>query len=88
MDPAVESYRACAGFPTEGKFGLISQVRRAAASVSANIAEGFRRWNSREFARFLAIGSGSLRELETHLRIAQRLGYIGSSTETAPGVYR
>ena len=79
MDLAVESYRACAGFPTEEKFGLISQVRRAAASVPANIAEGFRRWNSPEFARFLAIGSGSLRELETHLRIAQRLGYISEA---------
>ncbi|SRR5258708_5515824 len=76
MDLAVESYRACASFPSDEKFGLISQIRRAATSVPANIAEGFGRWNSREFSRFLAIASGSLRELETHLQIAQRLGYL------------
>ena len=76
MDLTVESYRASASFPSDEKFGLISQIRRAATSVPANIAEGFGRWNSREFSRFLAIASGSLRELETHLQIAQRLGYL------------
>jgi four helix bundle protein len=79
MDLAVESYRASATFPPDEKFGLISQIRRAATSVPANIAEGFGRWNSREFSRFLAIGSGSLRELETHLRIAHRLGYLSEA---------
>ena len=76
MDLTVESYRASASFPSDEKFGLISQIRRAATSVPANIAEGFGRWNSREFSRFLAIASSSLRELETHLQIAQRLGYL------------
>ena len=57
-------------------FGLRDQLRRAAVSVMANIAEGFGRWNSRDFARFLAIASGSLRELETHLVIVRRLGVV------------
>lgn len=79
MDLAVASYRASADFPQDEKFGLVSQIRRAATSVPANIAEGFGRWNSREFARFLSIAGGSLRELETHFHIAQRLGYLSAS---------
>lgn len=76
IDLTVQSYRVTSGFPAEEKFGLVSQIRRAAASIPANIAEGFGRWNQREFARFLAIASGSLRELETHFLVASRLGYI------------
>jgi four helix bundle protein len=78
MDLVVTSYRVSAAFPPEEKFGMTAQIRRAATSIPANIAEGFGRWNSREFARFLSIASGSLRELNTHLLIAQRLKYLSS----------
>jgi four helix bundle protein len=56
---------------------------RACASVPANIAEGFGRWNSREFTHFLSISSGSLRELETHLVIACRLGFLSNNSTDA-----
>src|SRR5260370_8983924 len=83
MELLLLSYLACEAFPNEERFALTPQIRRAATSVTANIAEGFGRWNAREFARFLAISSGSLRELETHFLIAQRLAYI-SPTRVSP----
>jgi len=76
MDLVEASYKLSSRLPPDERFGLISQIRRAATSVPANIAEGFGRWNARDFARFVAIASGSLRELETHFIIVQRLGYL------------
>lgn len=66
-------YKLSAVLPSDERYGLTSQIRRAATSVAANIAEGFGRWNAADFARSLAIASGSLRELETHLIIVERL---------------
>ena len=83
MDLVEACYELSSALPGDERFGLTSQIRRAATSIPANIAEGFGRWNTREFARFLAISCGSLRELETHVIIAQRLGYV-SEAMTGP----
>jgi len=80
MDLVESSYKLSSRLPPDERFGLISQIRRASTSIPANIAEGFGRWNARDFARFAAIASGSLRELETHFIIVQRLGFLGKST--------
>ena len=66
-------YRLSAKFPTAEKFGLTSQIRRAAVSVAANIAEGAERDGTREFLQFLGIASGSLAETETFLILAEKL---------------
>lgn len=83
MNLVEASYRLSAHLPPDERFGLTSQIRRAATSVPANIAEGFGRWNAPDFARFVSIASGSLRELETHIYIAQRLGYLDKQTVEA-----
>lgn len=72
-------YRQSKRFPAEEKFGLTSQVRRAAVSIAANIVEGAARPSESDFARFLVIAYGSTRELEYELSIATRLGYLTPS---------
>jgi four helix bundle protein len=76
----IEVYKATERFPREEKFGLTSQVRRAAFSIPTNIAEGAARRSSREFVYFLSNAQGSASEVETELLIANRLGYLGDST--------
>lgn len=69
-------YNETASFPTDEKFGLTNQLRRASVSIPSNIAEGSSRSSNKEFARFLEIAIGSAYELETQLLIALDLGFI------------
>jgi len=76
MDLVVDIYEVTAEFPDDEKFGLISQIRRAAVSIPANIAEGYGRKTPRSYSQFLRISKGSVNELETLLIIASRLGLL------------
>ena len=73
MDMAVNCYELTRAFPQAEMYGMTSQIRRAAASVPANIAEGHGRETTAEYIRFLRIAQGSLKELETHLILCERV---------------
>ncbi|HEY1011218.1 MAG TPA: four helix bundle protein [Herpetosiphonaceae bacterium] len=79
MDAAVQVYQLSRLFPSDERFGLISQIRRSASSIPANIAEGHGRLHQGDYLRFLSIARGSLMETETHLELALRLEYINQS---------
>jgi four helix bundle protein len=68
-------YAISSGFPDAERFGLTSQIRRAAVSIPSNIAEGAARTSRQEYRRFLSVARGSLAELDTQLKIARRLGF-------------
>jgi four helix bundle protein len=79
MDLALQVSGIAVGLPDRERFVLSEQLRRAVVSIPANIAEGQGRWSSREFVHHLSIAHGSLREVETHLLRASRLGYLNAS---------
>jgi four helix bundle protein len=80
MELIVACYKITESFPKKETFGLASQLQRAAVSIAANISEGHARQHTKEFLQSLSIAYGSLAELETHIEIAKRLGYIAVAT--------
>ena len=76
MDFVIEVYDQVQHFPVHEKFGMVTQLQRAAVSIPSNIAEGAARRNTRELLQFLYIARGSLSELDTQLEICFRLRYL------------
>ena len=79
MDLAVAAYGTTARFPSDERYGLTSQIRRACASIPANIAEGYGRESTGAYAQQLRVAQGSLKEFETHIELAYRVGIIDQS---------
>lgn len=82
MDLAETVYEATKEFPNHEQFGLTSQLRRAAVSVPANIAEGFGRETPGVFLQFLRTAQGSLKELETHCLLAERVKLLNNQSSS------
>ncbi len=80
IDLVEQIYTFTKQFPKEELYGITNQMRRYAVSIPANIAEGSGRKNKAEFIQFLHIALGSASELETHLIISQRLGFLSSNS--------
>lgn len=79
-------YSKTKSFPSDERFGLTNQMRRAAVSVSSNIAESSARISDADFARFVEIATGSLFEVVSESTVARRQGYL--SDETFPAIYK
>jgi four helix bundle protein len=77
-------YRLAKGLPREELFAMSSQIRRSASSIPANIAEGHGRENTQSFVQYLRIAQGSLKELETHLLLAERVGLFSGKQIEIP----
>lgn len=75
FDIAVKSFKLTTSFPKEEKYGITSQITRAAVSISSNIAEGSSRSSEKDYNRFIEISLGSAFELETQLLISQALNF-------------
>ena len=81
MDVAQATYQMCENIPNYERYGLISQMQRAAVSIPSNIAEGAGRATDKEFSHFVAIAIGSAFELYTQVLLAERIGYIDIITK-------
>ena len=80
----LDIFQATKSFPAEEKYGLATQLRRAAVSVPTNIAEGFKRKSKKDFSHFLNIADTSLEETKYHLLLAEDLGYLPSQLSRHP----
>ena len=76
IELAKEVYQITSSFPSSEKYGIVSQMRRAAVSIPSNIAEGFMRRHNKEYKQFLYIALGSLAELETQIILSEQLGFL------------
>ncbi|HJU31698.1 MAG TPA: four helix bundle protein [Hyphomicrobiaceae bacterium] len=83
MDLAVTAYRLTSSFPADERYGLTSQIRRACASIPANIAEGYGRESAGAYAQQLKVAQGSLKEFETHVELAHRIGIVDEPSLTS-----
>ncbi|GMV88052.1 MAG: hypothetical protein AMXMBFR81_09830 [Chthonomonas sp.] len=81
MGIAADACLYCQGLPQIEQFALGQQIRRCAGSIPANIAEGYGRDSSKSYIQFLRVAKGSLNELETHLLLAERIGYAPMAPE-------
>jgi four helix bundle protein len=79
----LSTYKVSKGFPKEETYGLTAQLRRAAVSVPANIAEGFKRRGRPDKARLMNVAEGSLEEARYYLRLAKDLGYTSNTSLNA-----
>ena len=80
MDLVCEIYKVTKEYPRDELYGLVSQLRRAAVSIVANISEGAARQSTKEFVHYLSISRASLSEVEAEMMISQRLEYISQET--------
>lgn len=80
----LEIYRLTKSFPNEERFGIVSQLRRAAVSVPTNIVEGAKRQGKQDYARFLNIAEGSLAETEYLVLLSRDLGYLPPEESEMP----
>lgn len=84
MNLAGICYELTKSFPKAEVFGMTSQIRRAASSVPANIAEGYGRESKGDYLQFLRISQGSLKELETHIILCTRIGLLTDEETCSP----
>jgi len=83
VDLVVDTYRITKRFPSDERFGLVVQLRRASVSIASNIAEGRGRFGLGSFLYHLSVATGSLMEVETQFLIAERLGYVDTAQAKA-----
>lgn len=76
MDLVKRIYQVTQKFPSDERFGLTNQLRRASVSIPSNLAEGHARFGSGEFSRFISIAMGSVAEVETQILLSSELGHI------------